>query len=141
VDVLPTLCSVLGRSTPEDVHIDGSNILPLIMDNGAEFERHQPLFWHLQKSRPIVAMRDGNYSLVAEPDYELSKENRFDEAWIPVIKKGGYKNYQLFDLSKDPSQTTDLAAAHPERLDRLKKKLLQINASVMADGADWHLRK
>ena len=85
-------------------------------------------------------MRDGNYSLVAEPDFELSKSNMFQEAWIPSIKSGSYKGYQLFNLKSDPAQTKDLAADKPELLEQLKKKLLKINASIMADGKDWHLK-
>ena len=62
----------------------------------------------------------------------------FQEAWIPKIKAGGYKEFKLYDLEADRSQERDLAAEKPELLDRLKKQLLEINASVMADGADWH---
>ena len=40
------------------------------------------------KSRPIVAMRDGNWSLVAESDYEISTDNMFQESWFPTIKGG-----------------------------------------------------
>ncbi len=139
VDVLPTICQLVGIDPPSDRAIDGSSLAPLLLDDESSFKRHQPLFWHLQKSRPIVAMRDGNYSLVAEPDYEISKNNMFKEEWIPTIKKGSYRNYQLFDLAKDPNQTTNLAAKHPEIVTRLKAKLLEINASIMADGHDWHL--
>jgi len=139
VDVLPTLCSLLDIEAPTDRHIDGSNIEPLLVGKERSFIRHQPLFWHLQRSRPIVAMRDGKFSLVAEPDYGLSTENLFREAWIPKIKKGGYKNFQLFDLDQDPGQENNIADANPERLEALKKKMLSINASIMADGADWHL--
>jgi arylsulfatase A len=102
-------------------------------------QRDQPLFWHLQISRPIAAMRDGDYSLVANPDYELSTGNMFQEAWIPIIKSGGYKDFQLYNLRKDPGQTTDIAAEYPEITARLKKKFLAISASIMADGEDWHL--
>jgi arylsulfatase A len=42
---------------------------------------------------------------------------------------------------KPPGQTVDLAKEHPELLGKLKSKLLKINASIMADGADWHLDK
>ena len=98
------------------------------------------MFWHLQKSRPMVAMRDGNYSLVADPDYELSTSNMFQESWIPTIKAGGYTNFQLFNLVNDPNQTIDLAGKKPEVVEALKKKLLQINASIMADSEDWHLK-
>ncbi len=141
VDILPTLCSVLDQPNPKGVFIDGSNIKPLLMDQEAKFTRHQPLFWHLHMSGNIVAMRDGNYSLVANRDYKLDKAFRFKEEMIPAIKSGGYKNYQLYDLVKDPGQKTNIASEYPEVVERLKKKLLKINASVMADGPDWHLKK
>jgi len=141
VDVLPTLCGLLKIAPPAGVFLDGSDLAPMLCpQNGVSFQRHQPLFWHLQRSRPIVAIRDGRYSLVAEPDYELSKHNLFNESWIPQIKKGTYTNYQLFDLEADPSQKKDLAATQPERMEQMKSQLLKINASVMADGTDWHLK-
>lgn len=140
VDVLPTVCGLLGLDRPDGVHLDGSDLAPLLRGGADSFTRHQPLFWHLQKSRPIVAMRDGDWSLVASPDYELSTNNMFREAWIPKIKNGGYKDFQLFNLKSDPTQSTDRAADHPERLARMKAQLLRINASIMADGADWHQR-
>ncbi|MDA7633390.1 arylsulfatase, partial [bacterium] len=65
----------------------------------------------------------------------------FQESWIPKIKAGGYTNFQLFDLENDPGQTNNLADEQPERLRRLKQQLLEINASVMAEGEDWHLRE
>ncbi|MDF1660039.1 MAG: sulfatase-like hydrolase/transferase, partial [Verrucomicrobiales bacterium] len=138
VDVLPSVCGLLDLEAPEGVHLDGSDISPILTDSGG-FDRHQPLFWHLQKARPIVAMRAGDYSLVADPDFEMSESNMFDESWIPALKTGGYTNFQLFDLKADPNQTTDLASEKPEILAELKMQLLEINASIMADGADWHL--
>ncbi|MBF0196812.1 MAG: sulfatase-like hydrolase/transferase [Planctomycetes bacterium] len=141
VDVLPTLCSILDIPNPVGKHIDGSNLKPILFGNDSDFKRHQPLFWHLQKSRPIVAMRDGQYSLVAQPDYELSRHNLFKEEWIPTIKKGGYKNFELFDLKKDPGQKNNIANANPEIVETLKKKLLSINKSIMSEGVDWHLPK
>lgn len=139
VDILPTVCGLLGLDPPGGVHLDGADLSALLTGNRTMFARQQPLFWHLQKARPIVAMRDGNYSLVAEPDFELSTNNMFDEAWIPSIKSGGYKNYQLFNLKIDPNQETNIAPRNPELLDRLREKLLEINDSIMADGPDWHL--
>lgn len=136
VDVLPTVCGLLGIDKPAEVHLDGSDVSPILTGSG-DFIRHQPFFWHLQRSRPVVAMRDGDYSLVADPDYELSTDNLFDEAAIPQIRKGGYTNFQLYNLKTDPNQTTDLAPEQPERVEALKKKLLEINASVMADGVVW----
>jgi arylsulfatase A len=140
VDILPTLCGLLKLEVPQDRMIDGSDLSPLLRGKPDSFKRHQPMFWHLQKSRPIVAMRDGDFSLVANPDYEIPTSNMFQERWIPRVKDGGYKDFQLFDLSKDPGQTQNIASEYPELLKKLKAKLLEINQSVMADGTDWHLQ-
>lgn len=140
VDVLPTVCGLLDLQTPTGVHLDGADLTPILRPQaGQEFARKQPLFWHLHKGRPIVAMRDGKYSMVADPDYELSTDNLFREAWIPTIREGGYTNFRLYDLEADPSQSRDLAKELPEVAARLQAQLLKINASVMADGAEWHL--
>ena len=66
--------------------------------------------------------------------------NMFQESWIPSIKAGSYKRFQLFDLSRDPGQQTDISTESPKIVARLKKKLLEINASVMADAHDWYLQ-
>ena len=140
VDVLPTLCGLLHLEVPQDRAIDGSDLSPLLKGEINRFQRHQPMFWHLQKSRPMVAMRDGDFSLVANPDYEISQSNMFQESWIPRVKNGGYKDFQLFDLSNDPGQTQNIASDNPALLKKLKAKLLNINQSIMADGTDWHLQ-
>ena len=140
VDVLPTLCGLLNLDVAHDRMIDGSDLSELLVGNPSQFKRHQPMFWYLQKSRPIVAMRDGDFSLVAYPDYEIPTLNMFQENWIPRIKNGGYKDFQLFDLSKDPGQTRNIAEENPKLLSKLKVKLLEINQSVMQDGTDWDLQ-
>jgi hypothetical protein len=44
---------------------------------------------------------------------------------------------QLFDLAADPSQKVDVSKQHPEIIARLKRQMLEINASVMAEAPDW----
>jgi len=187
VDLLPTICGLLRIDKPANVHLDGSDISPLLTGRADEFTRHQPLFWLLPTSYPAVAIRDGAYSLVAHRDYKLPKDqekmtalmkqivetlrkndtleeeirgstlqeqmfegfkdkeaeklrgqyvrlNMFQESWIPLIKSGAYTRYQLFDLAKDPGQQMDVSPRFPDVVARLKKKLLEINASVMADA-------
>ncbi|MYD95957.1 MAG: sulfatase-like hydrolase/transferase [Gammaproteobacteria bacterium] len=63
--------------------------------------------------------------------------NQFRESWIPALKAGGFDRFQLFDLEQDISQQTDKSAEQPETFARLKQTLLDIHASVMADGPDW----
>ena len=63
--------------------------------------------------------------------------NMFQESWIPAIRAGTYTRYQLFDLVRDPEQKVDVSAEFPNALARLKKKLFNINSSVMADALQW----
>jgi hypothetical protein len=52
-----------------------------------------------------------------------------------------YGRFELFDLAQDdPGQTKDVSKQHPEIVAKLKQQLLDINASVMADAPDWHLK-
>ncbi len=140
VDVLPTLCALLEIERPK-VHLDGADVSSVLLGDGSGLVRHQPFFWQLYRSDPIVAIRDGDYALIGKRDNkDLPLTNRMVEDWIPLIKQGGYKDYELYNLAKDPNQTTNIANRFPEKLGELKKKLMEINASVMADGPDWHLK-
>jgi arylsulfatase A len=193
VDLLPTVCGLLGIDKPQGVYLDGSDLSPLLTNRADAFIRYQPLFWILPASAPSVAIREGNYSLVGYRDFEFPKDqekmtalmkqieetlrkngtleqeihgstlqaqmfegfkgkeaeklrgqyillNMFQESWIPAIKSGSYGRFELFDLTKDPGQKTDLSAQFPDVFIKLKKKLLEINAGVMVDAYDWHLK-
>jgi len=189
VDLLPTICGLLGIAPPEGVHLDGSDISPLLTGHRDKFVRHQPLYWHLPSANPAIALREGNYWMVAYRDYEfprgraaiarVEKEieevlreanspelvpwlertdyfykvfknkdaerlrlefirlNVFQESWIPILKSGSYRRFQLFDLAADPSQKIDVSKQYPDVFARLKRQLLEINASVMAEAPDW----
>jgi len=64
--------------------------------------------------------------------------SEFQASSIPAIKAGGYRQFELYDLDKDPGQQNDVSAELPDVAARLKKKMLAINASVMAEAPDWN---
>ncbi|MBO25975.1 MAG: hypothetical protein CMI33_05195 [Opitutales bacterium] len=185
VDLLPTLCGLLGIDKPKDVFLDGSDLTPLLTRVGS-FERHQPLFW---MNGFTMAMRMGDHTLLvpstARLPFDNAKANRllqqtklalgedlekelggldlrsrmfngrftnreanrlrdeframffFNEALIPLVKKGGIDRVQLYDLSKDLAQQNDIAKEHPKLVARMKKQANLIYKSVMADGPEW----
>ncbi|MEM7311907.1 MAG: hypothetical protein AAF497_02025, partial [Planctomycetota bacterium] len=190
VDLLPTICGLLGIESPKNVALDGASLAPLLTDRRGEFERDQPLFWLLPTSGPVAAVRDGDYVLTCNRDYKFPRDyeamarikkeienllrkkgsfeeevrgstlrkqmfegfkdqqaeklrgqfirlNMFNESWIPTIRKGGYRQFQLFDLKRDPGQSKDVSERFPDIVRRLKEQFLEINASVMADAVDW----
>ena len=185
VDLLPTICGLLGIDKPKDVFLDGSDLTPLLTRTGS-FERHQPLFW---MNGSTMAMRMGDHTLLAPSTARLpfdnAKANRllqqtklalgddlekelggldlrsrmfngrfanreanrlrdeframfyFNEALIPLMKKGGVDRVQLYDLSKDLGQQNDIAKERPELVARMKKQAAAIHRSVMADAPEW----
>ena len=74
VDLLPTICGLVGVEKPDNVHLDGTDLSPLLTGDRSDFKRHQPLTWHSPTSQPIVAIREGKYSLVGWRDKEYPKD-------------------------------------------------------------------
>ena len=75
VDLLPTICGLLGIAKPEGVDLDGADLSPLLTGRG-RFQRSQPLFWYLPTSYPAAAIRDGRYALMAYRNYDLPQDQR-----------------------------------------------------------------
>jgi arylsulfatase A len=74
IDLLPTICGLAGIDKPSGVHLDGSDLSPLLTGRRSDFQRHQPLTWHSPTSQPVVAIREGKYSLVGSRDIEYPKD-------------------------------------------------------------------
>ena len=74
IDVLPTICGLVGIEQPKNVQLDGTDLSPLLKTDAKQFERQQPLTWHSPTSQPVLAIRDGNYSLVGWRNKEYPKD-------------------------------------------------------------------
>jgi arylsulfatase A-like enzyme len=98
LDVLPTSCAVAGVKPPEG--IEGVNLVPHLSGEKSE-PPHDMLAWRFG---PQQAIRKGNYKLVIGRDFEAMQNSE----------------WQLFDLSTDLSEKTDLAASKPELVAELK---------------------
>lgn len=93
-DLLPTFAELAGAEIPKD--LDGKSILPELLAKGKQ-SQHRYLYWENAKS---AAVRMG--------DWKALRKGQGDGVW------------ELYDLSKDISETTDLAARHADVLAQLK---------------------
>jgi arylsulfatase A-like enzyme len=82
---------------PKDKPLDGKSILPAL--KGETDKLHDELYWSSAGANGKWAIRSGNWKLVAQKD-----------------------RIELFDLEKDLSETTDLAAKHPKVVSELTDK-------------------
>ncbi len=99
-DILPTLCDVTGAVPPKN--IDGISFWPTL--SGQDNQVHHPfLYWEFFGYGGQQAVIAGNWKAI--------RQN---------LGKGVIKT-ELYDLAKDGSETTDVAAEHPEVLAKLEK--------------------
>ncbi len=99
IDVMPTLMDAAGADLPAGVDIDGRSFLPLA-EGESGFERpDNALFW-----------QSGYYRVVRAGSWKLQLDGKQGKSW-------------LFDLGKDPTESTNLAASEPEKLAELQALL------------------
>lgn len=131
-DMLPTLLAAMGAKHPDASRpLDGQSLLPLLEDKAAA--REMPLrFWdHLSNHAALI---DWPWKLHTNPKAPGKGRKGAaagkDEAMPEVL---------LYDLSKDPKETVDLASQEPERAAKLAADLEQWQASVTKSlaGADY----
>ena len=105
--------------------------------DGRPVKRKTPLFWFFSPSRPVCALREGNYSIVADPDVDLPQDNLFLEESIGAIKAAKLVNFRLYDLRADIRQERDLAQGQNAVLRRMKEKIIRLHADVIREAYDW----
>jgi arylsulfatase A-like enzyme len=118
-DMYSTILDAAGAVAKDQVRpLDGISLLPLI--DGKMTDRGKPIpFWN-NASRPQghVALLDWPYKLHLDP----ANRRRRDNSDLPALL--------LFDVAKDPKETTDLAEQQPERVAKMKAQLEAWQASV-----------
>ena len=115
-DLVPTICAL--AKVPAPAPLDFQDISPLLFDSKPPADaKPRALFWHQphymnQGGKPAGVVREGDWKLIEQ--YEDG-------------------SLELFNLAKDPSETTDLAAAEPTRVAALRGKLEAWRRSVGAE--------
>tara|TARA_R110002096_G_scaffold206192_10_gene392407 strand:- start:27415 stop:28848 length:1434 start_codon:yes stop_codon:yes gene_type:complete len=140
VDYLPTVCEITGIEVPNDRTIDGTSILPLLEGRNEDFTRGNPLYWFFYRLNPSLAMRDGDWVLIANTtDAQRPKAHPLTREDMPKIRESELVDFQLYHLKGDLAQQHDLAETNPEVLDRLRKKAVAMHRDVITEGHDWDI--
>ncbi|TWT55422.1 Arylsulfatase [Thalassoglobus neptunius] len=111
-DFLPTACELAGAEVPDG--IDGISYLPTLLGNDSEQPRHEYLYFASQEGRTSVGVRSGKWRLVRYPE----KPNRNADLESPGT-------WKLYDVTTDPGEETDLAAEHPDVVEKITGYLIR----------------
>ena len=147
-DWLPTLCAVASIAPPKPRPLDGANVLPALL-HGKPVTRERPMMWWLWHARGgyEVAMRDGDYKILAtmlpQADPGTIADARQPQEWtiMQFIKEANLGRFEMFNVTEDPSETTNLVSAQPERFNSLKRRMIDLHAEIRAEGPDYQLGK
>jgi arylsulfatase A len=130
IDLLPTIARLAGAEVPQDRVIDGRDIWPLIAGEPDARNPHEVLYFYWLHE--LQAVRSGQWKLHVPHNYLHP---------AVVDHDGGYgKNesrhidLSLFDLASDPGETTDVAAEHPDIVQRLQR-FVQAAREDLGDSA------
>jgi arylsulfatase A-like enzyme len=120
-DFLPTICKLANVALPADMILDGEDASDIFL--GKSRPRTKPLMWEWRfniagepfHKSPILAIRDGNWKLLLNPDKS---------------------RVELYDLPKDPTQLNNVAEHHADMVERLSKQVLDWQSTLPAGPMD-----
>ena len=105
IDLYKTFCELAGVTIPDNIQtIDGRTLVPLLKDPQAKWEDRQ-LFFH-----------QGRWEKGANPN-----DSKFAPHAVRTTRWRFVKNTELYDISKDPYETTNVFDQHPEVVAKLRK--------------------
>ena len=119
-DLFPSLCRIAGADLPAGYKADGEDLAPAILGQG-EPARSRPVFWEYGRNArsfgyPAPRNRSPNLATL-EGDWKL------------LVNADG-SGVELYDLKKDPRETTNRADQEPEIAARLKESALRWRRSM-----------
>lgn len=150
MDLFATALAATRTAPPKDVLLDGHDILPLFTSDAPS--PHSAIFGH--QGTKLATIRDARWKLhVLKPGGGLAGLNKPGQRYIdprgpdgvtilapyeqaqpsehPGTQTGDApKPMQLFDLAADPTEQHDVAAAHPDQVQRLKALFDTVNKDV-----------
>lgn len=116
VDIMASVADVVDYKLPANAAEDSASLLPHFRGEASSGPLHEAVICHSISGNFVV--RRGRWKLLF---------CRGSGGWSPPIEKEaarqGLPPVQLFDLQKDPKETTNVAAAHPEVIMQLTEIL------------------
>ena len=113
VDILPSLCAIVGGALPDTAALDGENLSAAWF--GQSVVRAQPLFWEYGRNATFKYPIGGDHS----PNLAVREGE-----WKLLLNADG-SGVELYDIVADRAEEHDLAAAKPELAKRLAEAALR----------------
>lgn len=110
VDLLPTIAELCGVENPKTLPLDGKSLVPLLNGESSNWPDRM-IFARTSGWRSVLSFNEP----VVTDLHTLGKTVR-TQRWRVVNEGDGW---QLYDMSRDPSEKHDVADEHPDLVARL----------------------
>ncbi len=149
-DVLPTIASITGIPLPSDRIYDGIDISTVFFGGQDNLERKDPIFFYRYFHDPICMIRKGNWCLLGyqklipfaetlnEGELANIKPWNFEKNHMEYLKTQVPTIFELYNLKEDVEQENNLADQYPEKVEEMKKEMLQLRIEMVSEGGDWY---
>ena len=128
IDVLPTIAAITGKSLPQENKIDGLDVSGLWFGKSKSSPREE--FVHYTARGDLEGLRQNNWKLLVKKPRGRRNNNRPNAQPEPEML--------LFNLDKDIGEQNNLAEDHPEMVDKLRKRMEELDAEITANArAPW----
>jgi len=119
IDILPTLAEITGSELPETV-IDGKSVWKLL--SGDSKESPQEAYYFYYRVNELHGVRYGKWKLYFPHNYRTMEGQQPGNDGLP----GNYvhidlKEIELYDLSRDLGETSNVAGENPEVVEKIKQ--------------------
>lgn len=135
VDIMPTICDILGVDPLKNRVIDGTSVLGLL--KGEDFNRETPLFWFFYRTSPEIALRSGDLMVLGRDMDTVQRTHRFSEPDMLYIKNMQIQDYELYDLKGDIYQDYNMIESFPDTC-AFKEMLDAKLSEIQEDGYYWN---
>ena len=137
IDLVPTAIELAGLTPPEDYHIDGKSVLPIL--KGDDVEIHKSLFMEIGATRAVIMdgwkyiafrtpeEREKKYSAMGKKATHINDQPGGRGSETPAMAKYPhyYEKDQLYNVIEDPDEQTNLYndKENKKRIEALKKEM------------------
>lgn len=128
IDILPTVAGLAGAGLP-DHRIDGLDILPLLENRPGAKSPHQAL-WFYYHVNELQAVRSGDWKLVLPHAYRTLEGEVQATGGIPARYHQAKAGLELYNLRRDPAESRNRAADHPEIVKQLMEHVERARADL-----------
>ncbi|HIF9250918.1 TPA: sulfatase family protein [Photobacterium damselae] len=134
LDILPTALKAAGISIPQNMKVDGQDIMPVLAGK-AEQSPHKYIYWAGPGAKHYSEENDPFWygywkwityesdTIPSNPNLEKLSKGSWairDQDWALYFYDDGSNKVKLFNDKLDPSESKDLAQKYPEKVVEMK---------------------